>query len=733
MVTLSAVGLLAGCGGSSGGDDGPATPANPGPTPGLVGRPQNLSCVAPDRLGGSAAAIALERVFENLGFTQPLGLLQAPGDGGRWFVLEKPGRVRVFAADPAVAAFDTDFIDLTASFDVNSSSEGGLLGMAFDADFASSGEVFLSWTEGSPMVSRISRFTSDDGGLTLDPGSRNDVISVNQDFGNHNGGHIAFGPDGFLYAGFGDGGDGGDPNSRAQDTTNLLGAMLRLDVDGAAPYEIPPGNPFAANPLCPANHASATDCPEIYAWGLRNPWRFSFDRATLELWAGDVGQNAFEEIDRIEVGRNYGWDCREAFDDYSSPAPSCATATGLADPVHAYGRGLGVSVTGGYVYRGAVIPALVGDYVFGDYGSGRIWRLTEDGGGYVAHELLDTALSIVSFTEDADGELYVVDISGGIYAVVDGGGPGVDPEPVPDALSETGCFDAEDPSQPATGLVPYAVAAPFWSDGADKERWLAIPEGSTIAVDSQGDFQFPAGSVLAKHFRLNGDLIETRLFMRHPDGDWAGYSYEWDDPQTDAQLVVGGKTVTIDGQEWVYPDDDQCSSCHTAAAGFSLGLELAQLNTSFEYPSTGRTANQLLTLDAIAMFASPLGDPSVHPALADPEDPAQSIEMRARAYLHTNCAQCHRPGGPTPAAIDLRFSVGLDATGACGIAPQNGDLGISGALIIAPGEPARSVLLERMSRRGDAAQMPPLASTRVDQAGVALVDAWIAALNGCSP
>ena len=731
FAVLSAVAAVAGCGGgSSRGGDGAGMPP---PSAGLDSRPQNLTCVAPERLSGPGAQIALEPIFDSLGFNQPLGLLQAPGDDSRWFVLEKPGRVRVFANDPNVAAFDTDFIDLSLSFDVNSDSEGGLLGMAFDADFASNGEVYLSWTESSnPMISVVARFTSIDGGLTLDPGSRDDVINVNQDFANHNGGHIAFGPDGFLYAGFGDGGSGGDPNSRAQDTTNLLGAMLRLDVDGGTPYAIPAGNPFAGNANCPANHSSASACPEIFAWGLRNPWRWSFDRDSGVLWAGDVGQGAFEEIDRIEVGRNYGWDCREGFSNFSSPAPSCATAGGLVDPVHAYGRSLGTSVTGGFVYRGTAIPALAGDYVFGDHGSGRIWRLVEDGGGgYTAEELLDTTLSIASFAEDLDGELYVVDIAGGIHALVDAGGPGIDPEPVADLLSATGCFDSQDPSEPASGLIPYAVAAPFWSDGADKQRWLAIPDGTTINVAADGDFQFPPGSVLAKHFRLDGELIETRLFMRHPDGGWAGYSYEWNAQQSDAALVIGGKTADIGGQDWAFPDDNQCLSCHTAAAGSSLGLELAQLNTSLSYPSTGRAANQVETLDAIALFTSPLGDPSVHPTLADPTGMQGTIEERARAYLHTNCAQCHRPNGPTPSSMDLRFQTDLSATGSCGAAPQSGNLGIANALIVAPGEPDRSVLLERMSRRGDAAQMPPLATNSVDQLGVDLIRSWIEALSGC--
>ncbi len=716
---------------SSGPDDGGTIPA-PDPTVGLLARPSNLTCIAPDRTGGGGTALEPTRVFPALAFVQPLAMLQVPGDDSRWFVLEKTGRVRVFANDPAVNSFDTDFIDLDAVFNVNDNQEGGLLGMAFAPDFETSREVYLSWTDGSPMVSRIDRFTSLDGGATLDPGSRTNVLSVNQDFENHNGGQIAFGSDGYLYASFGDGGSGGDPNNRAQDTTNLLGAMLRIDIDGGSPYGIPTNNPFAGNPVCPANHSSPTNCPEIYAWGLRNPWRWSFDSATGDLLLGDVGQGSFEEIDRIELGGNYGWDCREAFQAFSNPAPSCATASGLIDPVHAYGRSQGVSVTGGYVYRGTTITALVGSYVFGDFGSGRIWRLVGDGrGGFTAEELLDTSLSIASFAEDDAGELYVVDIAGALYRldpVVSGGGGG---SPVATMLSATGCFDPAAPSEPASGLIPYTVAAPFWSDGLDKERWLALPNGTTIAVDADDDFVFPTGTVLAKHFRLHDQLIETRLYMRHPDGGWAGYSYAWNAAQSDAILVSGAQVVDIGGQEWLFPDASQCDGCHTSAAGFSLGLELGQLNRDFTYQATGRTANQLHTLNAIGLFDLPLGDVVSLPQIPDPFGADAPSADRARAYLHTNCAQCHRPGGPTSVGIDLRSTTPLDAMGACGISPQRGDLGIAGAMIIAPGSPDESVLLERLGRRGDAAAMPPLASALPDTEGQALIRDWIEGLAGC--
>jgi uncharacterized repeat protein (TIGR03806 family) len=451
---------------------------------------------------------------------------------------------------------------------------------------------------------------------------------------------------------------------------------------------------------------------------------------TGELWAGDVGQSTFEEIDRIERGGNYGWNCREGGQEYADSAPSCAMATALVDPVYFYGRSAGdVSVTGGYVYRGSSIPGLAGDYVFGDFGSGRIWRLLEDGGGTeVAEELLDSGLSIASFAEGNDGELYVVDLGGGLYGIRPGGSSGT--PTVASVLSATGCFDAADPSRPVPGLIPYDVTAPYWSDGAAKERWLAIPDGATIGVGADGHFSFPPGAVLAQHFRFGGELIETRLSMRQAAGDWAGYTYRWNAEQTEAYLLEQGSTATIGSIEWRFPGSAECSRCHTSAAGFSLGLEVAQLNGELHYPRTGRTANQLSSLAEIGMFAAPIGEPDTLARLVDPADPGAALDARVRAYLHTNCAHCHRPGGPAPGSMDLRASVGFAAMGVCGVIPQAGDLGIADALLMAPGEPSRSVLLQRMERRDEEA-MPPLGSSLVDPEGAALIGEWISSLAAC--
>jgi uncharacterized repeat protein (TIGR03806 family) len=721
--------LLEACHGSSS-DNGGGTPnpVPPGSTSGLDARPSNTMCVAPAKASVGNTAVQLERVFSNLTFSQPLALVQPPGDASRWYVVQKAGTVRVFADAASPSA--TTFVTLP----VNSGGEGGLLGMAFHPQWATNRYIYLSFTEGSPMTSVVARFTMSPSFLTADPATRVNVIRVPQPLEtNHKGGQIAFDQAGRLFFGLGDGGGGGDPYATGLDTSDLLGSLLRIDVDNGTPYAIPPDNPFAsAGEICDqrAHTVSASDCPEIYAWGLRNPWRWSFDSATGDLWLGDVGQGAREEIDRMQRGGNYGWNCREGLAAYNG----CATPAGsFSNPVHDYPRSAGYSVTGGYVYRGQALPQLVGRYIFGDYGSGLIWQLVPNGtGGYTAEQLLDfNNDSLASFAQGNDGELYVVDIAGGgLHKIVPAAGSAPAP-PVSTLLSQTGCVNPQDPRQPASGLVPYEPAAPFWSDNATKERWLAIPNGTSIGVGGDGDFSFPAGTVLMKHFRLNGALVETRLFMRHPDGEWAGYSYEWNAQQTDATLVQAGKTVTVGQQSWIYPSGNDCLTCHTAAAGFSLGLEAAQLNRTFTYASTGRTSNQLRTLDAVTMFTTPLGDPSLQPAMPDPFDTSAPLAQRARAYLQTNCAQCHRAGGPTPSAMDLRYSTLLSSTNACGAPPQSGDLGIGAAArIVAPGSASNSVLVARMERR-DASGMPPLASSIVDQAGVALVQQWIDGMTTC--
>jgi glucose/arabinose dehydrogenase len=362
-------------------------------------------------------AIAVEPAFSQLAFEQPLAMMQAPGDSTSWFVVEKAGAVWVFPDDPDATLNDVVlFADISDRVD-SSPSEAGLLGMAFHPDYGTNGEVYLSYTRSiAGLESVVSRFVIDPTTGALDESSEEVLLTVPQSAGNHNGGNIAFGPDGFLYAGFGDGGGSGDPQGNGQDTTNLLATISRIDVDSATPYAIPAENPFAGNTECPRG-AGTADCPEIFAWGFRNPWRFSFDRETGELWAGDVGENSWEEVDRVLVSENYGWSQREGAHCFDPPT-GCSTDN--VDPIAEYPHDLGDAVTGGYVYRGSDIPELEGFYLFGDFGSGRIWAVAADSEqGVEPGELVDTNLSIASFAESNEGELYALDIAAGtIHRIV---------------------------------------------------------------------------------------------------------------------------------------------------------------------------------------------------------------------------------------------------------------------------------------------------------------------------
>ena len=659
------------------------------------------------------ATVALAPAFGGQSFTSPVELIAGPGN--RFYVLEQKGVVRV--VDPSGAPAQTA-LDISAS--IVAGGEAGLLGLAFDPNFADNGFVYLDFTAPLPQPrsdvvfqSVIARFHSSDGGITIDPSSQKRLLVVDQPYTNHNGGHLAFGPDGFLYISLGDGGSGGDPNGNGQNKNVLLGKLLRIDPNGGEPYGIPPSNPFAGG----------GGRPEIFAYGLRNTWKFSFDKATGELWAGDVGQNKFEEVDRIVLGGNYGWNVREAKHCYN--ASQCPTE-GFIDPVVEYGRDEGVSITGGYVYRGTRLPALVGKFLYGDFATGRIWAVDKTAdGAFVPLLLLETDLKISTFGQDAAGEIFVVDYASGKANQLVAAGPAAAPEGPGLKLSETGCLDVAAPTTPPQGMIRYDVNSPLWSDGAAKDRWLYVPEGSRIGLLADGDFDIPPGSVAVKTFSVAGKKIETRLFARYPDSTWAGYSYEWNDEQSEALLLSAGKTKPLaNGKTWYFPSRGECFACHTPVAGFTLGLETRQLDRE------EGAANQL------ARFAALLDRPVIAGALAplrSADAQGASASERARGYLHSNCSMCHREGsGAGAATLDLRIDKPLAETRMCNVAPQAGELGVAGAKVLAPGDPAKSVLALRMHAL-DTSRMPTLASRVVDDAGVAAVEEWIRSLPPACP
>jgi uncharacterized repeat protein (TIGR03806 family) len=694
---------------------------------GLVARPSNKTCLAPQPVGSNDATISWPVAFPSLPrLATPSALFQLKGDNANWYVLGQAGVIHRFSNQSGANNL-TKVLDIQdrVSFDA---TETGLLGVAVHPQFASNHYVYLYYTgdnASGSLESRVARYKVNNDG-TFDKASEFILLRMDRPFNNHLGGDMAFGKDGYLYISSGDGGSGGDPYQNGQNTNVLLGKLLRIDVDntsGNLNYAIPPDNPFVGQ---------ANRRPEIWAYGLRNPWRFSFDILSGELWLGDVGQSAWEEINLITRGGNYGWGDMEGNGCYSG-RPSCSTA-GKIKPVYPISQDTGAcSVIGGYVYRGAAYPAAYGKYFFTDYCLNTLRSIVLDSNNQVtlaSHG--NVSANPVAFAQDNNGELYLLgqsNTAGQQIFKLQASGGNQQPGTMANQLSNTGCVNAQTPTEPASGLIPYSVLSALWSDGAAKERFLAIPDGGKISLASDGDFGFPVGSVLVKHFKLDGKFVETRLFARGALG-WQGFSYEWRDDQADATLLSGAKDKQIGNLNWHYPSREECLVCHTPAANYSLGLESSQLNSDLLYINTGVTANQLVTLEHIGVFSSALTAAQKTNRLVALNDTSASLASRARSYLHSNCSGCHRPDGPTNTTLDLRFGTSLPSTHSCNQAPGAGNLGIGNPLIIAPGEPERSVLLARMKTR-DTNQMPPIASHIVDEQAVLVISDWIAGLSGC--
>ena len=377
------------------------------------------------------------------GFTSPVGITHAADGSGRVFVIEQGGRIRIMK-DGALSP--TPFLDISAR--ISSGGERGLLGLAFAPDYERRGVFYVDYTNpaGNTVISRFRRSASNPD--AADPASEQVVITIGQPFANHNGGQLAFGRDGFLYVGMGDGGSGGDPGNRAQDPAQLLGKILRIDVETGRPYKytVPASNPYVVRPGFR---------PEIWALGVRNPWRFSFDRLTADLFIADVGQGLYEEIDfqpaSSRGGENYGWNIMEGFHCFTNPC----SQTGLTLPVVEYDHSAGnCSVTGGYVYRASMFPRMRGLYFYGDFCSGRIWSLRRDGSAWTSALLLDTSINISAFGEDEAGNLYVASYnSGEVYKLVDNG-PVVPPAPTPTPEVKFGSPTFVVPEQSGAASIP---------------------------------------------------------------------------------------------------------------------------------------------------------------------------------------------------------------------------------------------------------------------------------------
>jgi glucose/arabinose dehydrogenase len=398
------------------------------PTPNVSSVSTSASVHTPAPPASGDVKLAVQRVYAGLTLTAAHSLLRAPGDTSRWIVVQQDGRVLAFA-DQADVSTTSNVLDITDR--VVFRNVHGLLGLAFHPNYPTDRRAWVAYThETTPdvIVLRVSEFETADGGATLNPASEQIVFEMAQPGGHNNGGHLLFGPDGYLYLGMGDGGNDDSNSSQAgngQLTNNLLGKILRIDVSGMTGtrrYRIPADNPFAANTLCNIDGTGAADCPEIFAWGFRNPWRWTFDRISGQLWLGDVGSHTREEVDLVVKGGNYGWRCKEGTLDTSL---MCGTpATPLIAPVAEYEHPTGQAVTGGFVYHGTAIPSLIGRYLFADYSSQHIWHIATDTAPtkfVVPADGWDSGLNIASFAQDIDGELYLVDVrTSGIYKLIAG-------------------------------------------------------------------------------------------------------------------------------------------------------------------------------------------------------------------------------------------------------------------------------------------------------------------------
>lgn len=727
------------------------------------------------------------RVYSQLKLNFPVGVFRQPGSD-RLLVIHQP---RSYSPTTISRFQDTpDARELEKLWDADEAAYD----ITFHPKFAENGLLFVgsnspfSGASGAKKT-RVTRYQMQpQAPYKFDAQSAREIIAWPSD--GHNGAALAFGLDGMLYVTSGDGTSDSDTNLTGQGLDHLLAKVLRIDVDhpeGDKQYRVPSDNPFVRR---------AGTRPETWAYGLRNPWRMTVDPQTGHLWVGNNGQDLWEQIYFVRKGDNYGWSVMEGSHPFyltrqAGPDPIVKPA---AEHSHAVAR----SLTGGVVYYGQRFPELRGAYVYGDYSTGKIWAMKHDGQRVVWHkEIADTTLAITSFCLDARGELLITDHrggdEGGIYTL-EPTPPVANPTPFPKKLSETGLFTTVVGHRMQPALIPYSVNSPLWSDGAHKERWLALPgDDPKIDVTATRGWNFPNGTILVKSFALDDEgsapasrrWIETRLMTRQ-DNEWVGYSYAWNDEQTDATLVEAAGadrefTVRVprsrefpEGvrpQAWHFPSRAECMVCHSRAANYVLGLTTSQLNREHDYggvkdnqlrvlehlgvlrvnwaaeaPAKWREAlaaqgktdaeiNDLLSspgqarLQRTAVTSSLLAvTPSQLDRLADPYDARESLERRARSYLQSNCAHCHVEAGGGNAQMNLEAHVKLDKTNMVDVRPLHHTFDLKDPKLVARGAPDRSVLLERIKRRAPG-QMPPLATTRPDPQAVELFRAWIESLQ----
>ncbi len=707
-------------------------------------------------------------------FEEPLDLTYGPGTD-RLFVAGRWGKIWSFVNQKGVDKADTVLEFKGAKDSKGEPMKQVIYALTFHPKFKDNGYMYVTWIpnpekEEQPKGSRVSRFTVKGSPPVADLASEKIIFEWPN--GGHNGGCLKFGRDGYLYIVTGDGSGIADQFDIGQDLTSIFSKLLRIDVDNpdeGKGYSIPKDNPFIKVPKAR---------PEIYAYGLRQLWRYSFDRNTGDLWGGEVGQDLWEMIYRIQKGGNYGWSVMEGTHPFRPERKKGPTP--ILKPVVEHSHTDFRSITGGFVYRGKRLKELEGHYIYGDFDTGRVWHYHEtirEGHKIIKNpdgtttrkafeekivankELARTTYRIVSWGEDAAGEIYFVDFTGGsIYQLVKAEKKDDSAKNFPRKLSQTGIFASTKDHKVAAGVIPYSVNAQLWGDHAEKERFLAIPGTGQIGVDeitypaSPGappGWKFPDGTVLVKTFAMDMERgnpksrkrLETRIlhFQQFPgtqeygDQYWRGYTYVWNDDQTDADLldekgldkeltvlVNPNRARTIN---YRFPSRAECTLCHTNAAKFALGVNTLQMNKDHNYD--GVIANQLTTLEHIGMFSKKLPSaPAKLAKLPDFRDEKVSLNDRARSYLHSNCSHCHIKWGGGNAEFKLHVGLDLKDLGIVNVSPAHGNFKIDGAKLLVPGHPEKSILLERM-KMTTLGRMPHIGSRVVDEQAVRIVHDWI--------
>ncbi|MEX0641180.1 MAG: PQQ-dependent sugar dehydrogenase [Pirellulales bacterium] len=670
-----------------------------------------------------------ERVFPALKFKECLDLTTAPGSD-RLFVVEQSGKIFSFPNKPDVAA-----ADLVIDFAKVIPGVQQVYALAFHPDFKRNRYCYICYIKAANLAdgTHVARFRMADADPpTIDAASETTIVTWLS--GGHNGCCVKFGPDGCLYISTGDAAPANPPDTlkTGQDIGDLLSSILRIDVDHADEgknYRIPPDNPFVG-----LKRARG----EVFAYGLRNPWRMSFDRKTGDLWVGDVGWELWEMLYRVERGGNYGWAVMEGRQSTHPEWPRGPTP--ILPPTIDHPHTESSSITEGLTYYGRRLKGLHGTHLYGDYDTGKLWGFRHENGKVVDHrELADTTHRIVSFGEVHEGEFLVLDHTAGtIHRLV----PNLQPNrntAFPRKLSESGLFSSMIEQTPAPGVVPYSINAEPWADHAVAERLVAVP--NKLSINAEGaTWSFPKDSVLVKTLSLDmrhghpatRRRVETQIL--HFDGsEWMPYTYQWNDEQSDAMLVgAAGLERTFEivdpdaaggrrRQTWRFSGRAECQRCHNKWSGPALAFNTPELNKDHDYG--GVTASQLDTFAHIRLIETPLATEK-RPRLANPRDTSATLDDRARAYLQANCAHCHRMHAGGSVLSQMHFDLPLDKTNMVGVRPSQGTFGIHAAQVIAAGDPFRSVLLYRMAKLGGG-RMPHIGSTEVDRAGVELVYDWL--------